>query len=88
MNGGYYTPWHFFEIAPTAVIGNEPDVRKFSQMAALSAQLTSMTGEQTVIFADAANARIEPKLPDAARRSNGSNARETGRSVIVRYAYS
>jgi hypothetical protein len=36
----------------------------------------------------AAKARFEPKLSDAAKRSNGSNVRETGRSAIVRYAYS
>jgi len=39
-------------------------------------------------FADAAKARFEPKLPDAAPRSNGSNLGKTGRSVSVRYAYS
>jgi hypothetical protein len=49
-------------------------------MTALSALLPSVES--------AANDWIEPKLSDAAKRSNGSNVRETGRSAIVRYAYS
>jgi len=35
----------------------------------------------------ATNARFEPFLHDAAPRSDGSNARQTGRSVGGRYAY-
>jgi hypothetical protein len=34
----------------------------------------------------AANDWIEPKLPDAAPRSNGSNARQSGRSETACYA--
>jgi hypothetical protein len=49
-----------------------------------------MTGLSALLpfVAGAANDWIEPKLPDAAPRSNGSNARQTGRSVSARYAYS
>jgi hypothetical protein len=36
----------------------------------------------------AANDWIEPKLPDVALRSNGSNLGRTGRSASMRYAYS
>lgn len=36
----------------------------------------------------ATKARFEPKLPDVAQRSNGSNLAQSGRSAIARYAYS
>jgi hypothetical protein len=36
----------------------------------------------------AANFRFEPKLPDAAQRSNGSNVGQSRRSVSERYVYS
>ena len=38
--------------------------------------------------AGAANDWIEPKVTDAAPRSNGSNARQSGHSARARYAYS
>jgi hypothetical protein len=36
----------------------------------------------------AAKGSFEPKLPDAAQRSNGSNVGQSGRSVSARYVYS
>jgi hypothetical protein len=49
------------------------------RMAALSALLPSVES--------AANGGFEPRLTDAAPRSNGGNVGQTGCTVSVRYAY-
>jgi len=77
-----------FALSAIGTFGNQPygsnrdrnELSRFCSNGGLSALRTLVRG--------AAKGDIEPKLPDAARRSNGSNAREIGRSVIVRYAYS
>jgi hypothetical protein len=50
-------------------------------------QRTSASGPLRTFVDGAANGSKEPKLPDAAPRSNGSDLGKTGRSASVRYAY-
>ena len=45
-------------------------------------------GGQNTQWCTALVVGFEPKLPDAARHSNGSNLRKTGHSADARYAYS
>jgi hypothetical protein len=60
----------------TAALGRKRPSCLLRSRSVLSALLPFVAG--------AANDWIEPNLPNAAPRSNGSNARQTGRSVSAR----
>ncbi len=76
--------WHFVDVAPTGAIGVKPDIWNSAQTAGLS-RVADIDPSKD--FTLAANGRFEPKLPDTAPRSSGSNVDHSRRSVRASYAH-